>query len=146
LTNHTSGGDGAGTRIKSEAERENLRQQRLGKTFDELYGERAVEIKAKIRASRADKPMLIAGWNAGLTKHNSPGVKKISEANAGKTPWNKGLKNAQVGSFNGKEHSDDAKAKISAANKGKTPWNKGKAGPTGGRKRVYNPDGTWKLV
>lgn len=52
----------------------------------------------------------------------------------GKTPWNKGLKNAQVpwnkgkhtgNGWLGRKHSDEAKKKISEARKGKSSWNKG---------------------
>lgn len=48
-------------------------------------------------------------------KHSEKSRKKISEANKGKTPWNKG-----------KTLPEKTKKKMSEANKSKTPWNKGK--------------------
>jgi hypothetical protein len=45
--------------------------------------------------------------------------RKISEANKGKTPWNKGKKGVQTGSRLGVELSAETRAKISDAHKGK---------------------------
>ena len=48
-------------------------------------------------------------------KHTDDAKKKVSEANKGKTPWNKGI-----------PRDNALKEAVSKANKGKTAWNKGK--------------------
>lgn len=145
LTNHTDGGDGASGRIKSADELQRMRDARLGKSFTDLFGERAQEIKDKISEKRKGQKRATKSWNDGLTQETHPSLARMAEKKRGQSPWNKGLKNSQVGSFKGKTHSDEAKAKISLANKGKPAWNKGKTGPNAGKKRIYNPDGTWTL-
>lgn len=78
--------------------------------------------------------------------------KKMSESLKGKCPWMKG-----------KKHSEETRRKISESRKGKGTWNKGvpmseeqkrklsevhkgKPAPIKGRHRVYNPDGTYRMV
>ena len=120
LTNMTDGGDGMTNGIISIQERENRRNRRLGKSFDELYGkERSDIIKKKIsNAARKQKGKKEA-WNKGLTKENDIRVAKISSSNTGKPSWNKGL-TGLPGTFTGKQHSSESKLKMSISSKGKT--------------------------
>jgi hypothetical protein len=66
-----------------------------------------------------------------IEKHSEQTKAKISSALKGKSPWNKGLKNAQP-PRQGFQHSDESKQKISQskkgisiASKGKPSWRKG---------------------
>lgn len=51
---------------------------------------------------------------------------KISKANKGRTPWNKGLKGAQVAWNKGKKWSPETRKKLSESHMGQVAWNKGK--------------------
>jgi hypothetical protein len=64
-----------------------------------------------------NRPPLGIGEKNGMfnKKHTNEAKKKVSDANKGKTPWNKGI-----------PRDDTLKEAVSKANKGKTPWNKGK--------------------
>ena len=71
--------------------------------------------------------------------------KKLSESLKGKKTWNKGI-----------PMTDEQKKKISDSHKGKTPSeetrrkisdsHKGKPATIKGRHRVYNPDGTYRMI
>ena len=61
---------------------------------------------------------------------------KISEANKGKTPWNKGRKGVQPSSMKGKKHTDESRLKMSENRKGYTPWNKGITPPEEVRRKI----------
>lgn len=56
---------------------------RKGKTYEEIYGDRASEEKEKRRLAGLGK------------KYNEERIKKSSESNKGKIPWNKGKKGVQ---------------------------------------------------
>ena len=64
-----------------------------------------------------NRPPLGIGEKNGMfnKKHTDEAKKKVSDANKGKTPWNKGI-----------PRDDSLKEAVSKANKGKTAWNKGK--------------------
>lgn len=87
------------------------------------------------------------GGNHG--KHSNETRKKISEANKGRIPWNKGIpcsentkkkisesnknpsektRKKMSNSAKGKTMSDEARKKMSKAHKGQVAWNKGKTG------------------
>ena len=61
---------------------------------------------------------------------------KISEANKGKTPWNKGKKGVQPPSMKGRKHTDESRLKMSENRKGYTPWNKGISPPEEVRRKI----------
>lgn len=72
-------------------------------------------------------------------KHPRLGIKlsreakeRISKANRGKVPWNKGKKNflgpKEKHPWFGRHHVEETKRKISESQRGKIPWNKGKTG------------------
>lgn len=70
-------------------------------------------------------------WKPVSMKHNQETKNKISESKKGKSPWNKGLRNAQPKRI-GFKHSDESKEKISnskkgvsTALKGRVSWRKG---------------------
>lgn len=125
LTNMTDGGEGTGSRIYGEVERNKRKLARLGKTFDQIFGkEHADIIKSKISKFRSGHKTGKPSWNNGYTKHTHLSVKKISDSKKGKEPYNKGIKMKDINKdyknhFLGKIHSLDAKKKISKANKGK---------------------------
>lgn len=64
-----------------------------------------------------NKPPVGIGEKNGMfnRKHTDDAKKKVSDANKGKIPWNKGI-----------PRDASLKEAVSKANKGKTPWNKGK--------------------
>ena len=64
-----------------------------------------------------NRPPLGIGEKNGMfnKKHTEEAKKKVSDANKGKTAWNKGI-----------PRDDALKAAVSKANKGKTAWNKGR--------------------
>jgi hypothetical protein len=64
-----------------------------------------------------NRPPLGIGEKNGMfnKKHTDKAKKKVSDANKGKIPWNKGI-----------PRDDALKEAVSKANKGKTAWNKGK--------------------
>lgn len=125
LTNMTDGGDGAGTRIISEKERDSRRSRLKNKSFEEIFGqERADEIKKKISNSRQGVKTGKPAWNTGKTKDNDETVMKMSSSKKGSVPYNKGKKMTDlipdyINHFTGKTHSDESKQKVSMANKGK---------------------------
>jgi len=83
------GKGGSGTLIREESKKLHLLgcieggkivvRQRKGKTYEEIYGDRAEEEKEKRR---------LAGFGK---KYSEERIKKVSEALKGKMPWNKGL-------------------------------------------------------
>jgi len=64
-----------------------------------------------------NKPPVCSGEKNGMfnKKHTKEAKQRVSDANKGKTPWNKGI-----------PRDEKLKEAVSKANKGKTPWNKGK--------------------
>ena len=65
---------------------------------------------------------------------------KISEANKGKTPWNKGKKGVQSPSMKGRKHTDESRRKMSEAKKGK---NSGEKNPFYGK--THTPESRAKM-
>lgn len=62
-----------------------------------MWGKKHSEAtKHKMRLKKLNKVPDSAGWNKGLTKETNESVKKISESNKGRTPWNKGRKKPPV--------------------------------------------------
>jgi len=55
--------------------------------------------------------------------------RKISEANKGRTPWNKGKKGVTVSPMKGKRHTPESRQKMSENRKGISSWNKGVPSP-----------------
>jgi hypothetical protein len=87
------GKGGSGTLINEESKRLHslgiektklLNTERRGKTYEEIYGERAEEEKNKRRLAGLGK------------KYDEERIKKVSESLRGRSTWNKGLTNAQV--------------------------------------------------
>ena len=74
------------------------------------------------------------GYNMSEGGHNmtEEARLKMIETKKGRTPWNKGLKGVQKGYWTGKHRSKDTVEKIKSKIKG--------------CHRVYNPDGTFKMV
>ncbi len=95
------GKGGAGTLNNAESiERHRLgtlkavkinRENRKGKTYEEIYGDRAEEEKKKRK---------LAGLGQ---KHSEERRRKNSESNKGKIPWNKGKKGSQIAWNKGKK-------------------------------------------
>lgn len=125
LTNMTDGGDGTGSRIISEKEREDRRLRLQNKSFEEIFGvERADEIKKKISNSRQGIKTGKPAWNTGKTKDNDESLMKMSNSKKGSIPFNKDKKMIDlipgyINHFTGKTHSEESKQKVSKANKGK---------------------------
>ena len=65
---------------------------------------------------------------------------KISEANKGKTPWNKGKKGVQSPSMKGRKHTDESRRKMSEAKKGK---NSGEKNPF--YRKTHTPESRAKM-
>ena len=71
--------------------------------------------------------------------------KILSESHKGQIPWMKG-----------KKHTEETRQKLSESLKGRKTWNKGipmseeqkrkLSDAKKGRHRVYNPDGTWRMI
>ena len=139
LTNMTDGGEGAGSRVYSEKERQKRRDNRVGKSFDELFGaERSAIARKKIsdkrRGIRTGRP----SWNTGKTKDTDESVLKISKSRKGIKPINKGKRMKDLipdyqNHFLGKTHSLESRLKISCANKGRCA---GKNNPMFGKSAV----------
>lgn len=140
LTNMTDGGEGAGgSRIITETEKQKRSKNKLGKSYEELFGiKKAIIIKNKIREKRTGYKSNKPAWNAGLSKENHPSIAKISDHNKGKVPYNKGKRMTDINPdyinhFKGKTHTQESKDKVSRANKGKCS---GKNNPMFGKSAV----------
>lgn len=91
----TGGKGGAGTLASKEAKRKHrigslkginkTAKQRKGKTYEDIYGDKANEEKEKRRQAGLGK------------KYSEERIKKSSDARKGIEPWNKGKKGVQVG-------------------------------------------------
>ena len=114
------------------------------------------------------KKLETSSWNKGIPMSEEQ-KKKLSEAHKGKPSgrkgmklndeWRKNLSEAHKGKPScrkGVKHSEESRKKMSESLKGRDVWNKGipmseehkrKLGESKkGRHRVYNPDGTWRMV
>lgn len=67
-----------------------------------------VSLETRRKISRANKGR----------KRSQEFCKKMSEIHRGRTPWNKGLKGVQIGSFKGKRLTEEHKANISQSRRG----------------------------
>jgi hypothetical protein len=148
LTNMTDGGEGAGSRIISDAERRCRSIRKLGRSFVEQFGEeQAKVIKEKIAKSRKGHKSKFSAWNKGQTASSNQSVKKISDSKKGSVGWNKGIKMAEVipgyvNHFKDKTHTLETKQKIGTANKGKCAGkNNGMHGKSAVRGRRWYHDG-----
>lgn len=95
-----SGDRNPGTSAK---DRERKRIARLGKTYNELFGnETAAIAKEKISKAQTGRTRE-SSWNTGLTKETSESIASMAEKKKGNAPWNKGIETG-IKTFTGSNH------------------------------------------
>lgn len=93
-----------GTSVKV---REQRRHARLGKTYNELFGDDTAAIaKEKIRKAQTGRTRE-SSWNTGLTKETSESIALMAENKKGGIPWNKGVATG-IKTFTGSSHTTES--------------------------------------